>query len=51
MDKPRTKSGKVIVNEDYVVKWVFIDGLINVQLYKHGQVVGEMQDQVIETKN
>jgi hypothetical protein len=45
------KSGKVIVNEDYVVKWVFIDGLINVQLYKHGKVVDAIQDQIIETKN
>lgn len=49
MDK--NKSGKVIVNEDYVVKWVFIDGLISVQLMKRGQVVDTIQDQIIETKN
>ena len=47
----KNKSGKVIVNEDYVVKWVFVNGLINVHLYKHGEIFDTIQDQIIETKN
>ena len=45
------KSGKVIVNEDYVVKWVFINGCIDVQLFKHGTLIDSINDQIIETKN
>ena len=49
MDK--NKSGKVIVNEDYVVKWVFVNSCIDVQLYKHGALIDSIIDQIIEDKN